>query len=310
MDYEKIAEIVHGYLKNLLTPIVDRLKAVEKENKVPGPPGPEGQKGEPGKDGKDGKNGLPGEKGERGEKGETGEPGRQGEPGNPGPAGEKGETGAKGDPGDPGPAGERGAKGEPGEMGDPGPQGPKGEPGEMGDPGPQGPKGEKGEKGDPGPAGERGEKGERGEPGKDGFSITLKDIEPFLESAIAKWALEFERRASDILGKAIEKIPMPKDGKDGVGFDDLEFEQTGERKFAFKFIKGDRVIEYPVSIPSIIDRGVYNSKLFYDQGDAVTYGGSLWICQVNETKQRPGSSKDWRLAVKKGRDAKTEKGEN
>ena len=41
----------------------------------------------------------------------------------------------------------------------------------------------------------------------------------------------------------------------------------------------------------------------YEPGNAVTHDGSLWIC-VAPTKGRPGPSAGWRLAVKKGQDAK------
>lgn len=41
----------------------------------------------------------------------------------------------------------------------------------------------------------------------------------------------------------------------------------------------------------------------YRVGQLVTYRGSLWACRATTTTQ-PGTSKDWRLAVKRGRDAK------
>ena len=51
-------------------------------------------------------------------------------------------------------------------------------------------------------------------------------------------------------------------------------------------------------------RGVHELGAAYDAGDTVTHGGSLWHCNVL-TKERPGEgSKDWTLAVKRGRDGK------
>jgi hypothetical protein len=51
-------------------------------------------------------------------------------------------------------------------------------------------------------------------------------------------------------------------------------------------------------------RGVHEMGAAYDTGDTVTQGGSLWHCNVL-TKERPGEgSKDWTLAVKRGRDGK------
>src|SRR5690606_28650055 len=48
--------------------------------------------------------------------------------------------------------------------------------------------------------GERGPQGEKGEPGK---SVTLDDVSVFLEAAVAKHVLDFERRANEKLDKAI-----------------------------------------------------------------------------------------------------------
>jgi ketosteroid isomerase-like protein len=55
---------------------------------------------------------------------------------------------------------------------------------------------------------------------------------------------------------------------------------------------------------AMIYKGVYKQGEINKPGDAVTFGGSLWHCNV-ETMEKPGdSSTDWTLAVKKGRDAK------
>lgn len=114
--------------------------------------------------------------------------------------------GAPGEKGDPGERGEPGAKGDAGEIGPPGPQGAPGEPGVDGAPGLPG---------KDGAPGADGQKGADGEPGKDadpeliavmvekavatiprpkdGVSVTLADVEPFLTKAVAA-------------------IPPPKDG--------------------------------------------------------------------------------------------------
>ena len=41
----------------------------------------------------------------------------------------------------------------------------------------------------------------------------------------------------------------------------------------------------------------------YERGDAVTYGGSLWIAQRDTNEYPRGEDSGWRLAVKRGRDA-------
>lgn len=58
-------------------------------------------------------------------------------------------------------------------------------------------------------------------------------------------------------------------------------------------------------IPTVIYRELYKAGNTYSPGDAVTWGGSLWIC-TEKTADKPGEpdSNGWRLAVKKGRDGK------
>ncbi|HEY1182196.1 MAG TPA: hypothetical protein VGE56_07835, partial [Rhodocyclaceae bacterium] len=141
----------------------------------------------------------------------------------------------------------------------------------------------------------------------DGKSITAEDVAPVLEAQIAKWALEFERRAYDTLQKAIDKMPMPKDGKDGrdgVGFDDLEVEFDGAKTVTFKLVRGDVTKQFDLTMPVVVDCGVFKEGHVYTPGDAVTWGGSYWIAQ-KETGAKPDSAESgWRLAVKKGRDGK------
>ena len=90
------------------------------------------------------------------------------------------------------------------------------------------------------------------------------------------------------------------DGLDGLGFDDMTFEHDGGRKGVLRFVRGDQAKEFAITIPCIIDRGVYASGATYEKGDATTYGGSLWIAQRDTDTSPPGDG--WRLAVKRGRD--------
>jgi hypothetical protein len=109
--------------------------------------------------------------------------------------------------------------------------------------------------------------------------------------------------------KALEEVrtlarqPGPK-GKDGLGFDDMDFAQTGDRSFVLRFSRGGEVKEYPLTVPSMIDRGVFKAGAQYDCGDAVSWAGSLWIAQRATSEKPDGPSSGWRLAVKKGRDGK------
>ena len=128
-----------------------------------------------------------------------------------------------------------------------------------------------------------------------------------LEAEISKWALDFERRAQDILQRSIGSIPAPKDGrdgKDGIGFDDLSVDHDGLGNVTLKFIRGADVKSFDVRLPVILDCGIYRDGQEYSKGNGVSCAGSFWIAQVDNPSDRPGVSDQWRLAVKKGRDAK------
>ena len=57
-------------------------------------------------------------------------------------------------------------------------------------------------------------------------------------------------------------------------------------------------------VPAVLYRGVYRTTDEYTPGDAVTYGGSLWIAQAT-TRARPvEGSEVWALAVKRGEPGK------
>lgn len=235
-------------------------------------------------------------------------PGPEGKPGRDGIDGAKGLDGANGADGAQGPQGPQGDRGEPGEKGPQGEPGPQGEKGMPGDAGPAGPRGEKGADGAPGLQGERGEKGE---PGKDGKSLTVDDILPLIKSMQAEWALDFERRAGETLQRAVDRMPKPKDGvdgkngRDGIGWDDMTVEHDGKRTVTFVFQKGETRHEAVIKFPCVIDAGFWKDGMKAEQGDGVTFGGSYWIAQKDtETKPEIGNP-DWRLSVKKGRDGKT-----
>jgi len=94
-------------------------------------------------------------------------------------------------------------------------------------------------------------------------------------------------------------------GADGLGFDDLRIEQHEDlRTFSVVFEKGAERREFTASLPVLIYREIWRENEKYSAGDAVTFGGSLWIAKA-ATKTKPGDgSADWRLAVKKGRDGR------
>jgi len=50
-------------------------------------------------------------------------------------------------------------------------------------------------------------------------------------------------------------------------------------------------------------RGVWKAEVRYDEGDVATLGGSMWHADCSTTA-RPGTSDDWTLCVKRGRDGR------
>lgn len=147
--------------------------------------------------------------------------------------------------------------------------------------------------------------GKDGEPGKDGASVTVDDVLPQLEAGFSRWALDFERRAADVLQRATERIPVPKDGVDGMSIEDLTVEDDGDGRVTFRFARGEVSREFTIRVPRFKDQGVYRDGYEHQKGDGVTFGGSFWIAQQDDPPGKPGDpDSGWRLAVKKGRDGK------
>lgn len=265
-----IFEMVDGYLRRAVEPLGERVTALEARQPERGEKGEAGEPGEAGSRGEVGEQGLPGPPGARGEKGERGDPGEPGERGSPGESIS-------------GPPGERGEKGEDGagiaaivrdgcrvgfELSD-GRAFDAGElpRGEKGEAGPQGIPGRDGRDGPVGPVGERGPIGEKGEAGAVG--------------------------------------PTGERGPDGFGFDDIQIEHDGERRFTIRFVRGTEVKECGTfTVPAQIYRGVHVEGQAYERGDTVTWGGSLYHCNETTAEKPANGSKGWTLAAKRGADGR------
>lgn len=169
---------------------------------------------------------------------------------------------------------------------------------------------------------------------KDGKSVTIEDVTPLIKSEVDKRVGELPkpkdgndgRDGLDVkdlfradgghliavmsdgttkdLGQFVGKDGAPgQDGKDGIGFDDLDLVEDASG-LSLKFIKGDTVKSFP--LPVVIDRGVFRDGQTYHKGSGVTWGGRYWIAQET-TSDKPDGGKSWRLAVNKGRDGKDAK---
>ena len=107
------------------------------------------------------------------------------------------------------------------------------------------------------------------------------------------------------------KLPDGLNLPEGYGRVDISYHNetiealSGTGGVTLRMTRGDAVKEYRLQLPCIVDRGVYAGDKTYRSGDAVSYGGSLWIAQNDAPQGKPGAPvSDWRLAVKKGRDGR------
>jgi integrin beta 3 len=288
LDVTKFVGELHDYIGRALAPIADRLKRLE--DRAP-ERGEKGEQGQTGRDGIDGATGVAGEPGQPGERGEKGEPG------------ERGEAGKDAEPVDVAAVADAviakllasdrlktlaevsaaSAVAEHFEA----------------NPIQHGRDGKDGERGMQGERGVQGDAGQRGTDGADGVGMAGAIID-------RTGALVITTTKGDAipLGCVVGKDgEAGKDGRDGFSLDDLAIEDDGDGTITLRFIRGDLLREKQIRYPRG-DRGVFKDGETYRKGDGATFGGSWWVAQVDSPEGSPGVSKDWRLAVKKGRDGK------
>jgi hypothetical protein len=154
--------------------------------------------------------------------------------------------------------------------------------------------------------GKDGTHGRNGADGKDGVSPTAEDVAKAMDHRFSEWALGFERKADDLFQRAIDRMPKPKDGKDGIDavqVDDISIElKDGGRVLCYSFKRGDDLVEKEVTTEFPVYRGVW-APGEYQKGDEVTWAGSTWAANV-DTKSKPETDDTWRLRTKRGRDGK------
>lgn len=208
------------------------------------------------------------------------------------------------------------------EDGKPGPKGDKGDPGES----------IKGERGEPGQNGEtpdviewirvnrngirevimpmipepiKGDPGKDGTPGKD---AVLPDIDTMVDQAmhseVNRWALDFERRAQELFQRAIDKMPVPKDGRDALELEDLSVDHDGDGNVTLTLKRGEFERSFNLRFPRERYKGVFKEGTEYREGDSVTFAGSQFTAMKDSPQGKPESGHDWILSVKRGRDGR------
>lgn len=145
-----------------------------------------------------------------------------------------------------------------------------------------------------------------GEPGEDGKDALQLEILPSInpEKAYARGTYAIHQGG---LWRSYQKTT----GMNGWeclvdGISDIDITQSDERNFTVTAIKssGEKT-EKTFSVPVMIYRDIFKDGEKYFPGDSVTWGGSVWYCN-EATADKPGEdgSKGWKLAVKRGRDAR------
>ncbi|MDU1575421.1 MAG: phage gp6-like head-tail connector protein [Pantoea sp.] len=145
--------------------------------------------------------------------------------------------------------------------------------------------------------------GEDGEDGKDALQLEIMpEIVPEKSYPRGSYAIH-----SGGLWRSFQKTT----GMNGWeclvdGISDIDITQAGERQFTVTAVKssGEKT-EKTFSVPVMIYRDIFKDGEKYYPGDSVTWGGSIWYCH-QETGDKPGEdgSKGWKLAVKRGSDAR------
>jgi hypothetical protein len=178
---------------------------------------------------------------------------------------------------------------------------PQGERGEQGEAGPQG---EKGEQGPPGPAGEQGERGADGINGRDG--APGPQGERGVDGLIGPAGPMGERGADGLNGRDGAPGPQGERGADGI-MSRAEFDALFEARFAEIQTRNAAQIEAAKAEARVLNladswRGVWKPAETYQRGNIAQWDGSPWLALIENPTTKPGTSQEWVLFAKKGRD--------
>lgn len=130
-----------------------------------------------------------------------------------------------------------------------------------------------------------------GENGKDATVNEAEIVARIAEIAIPRITAAIPVPTVDydaIVARALTKIPVPKDGEDGLT--SLEEVRAAVRE------------EVALNQRSFY-KGVFKEGTEYRSAEGVTWDGSMWLA-TRDTKAKPGTDDSWQLAVKRGRDGR------
>jgi hypothetical protein len=131
--------------------------------------------------------------------------------------------------------------------------------------------------------------------------VKAEDFRPLLETEIARALLDFERRASDVLQRAIDRI----DGsliERALAQIDFSLASDGDGTAVLTITRGEVKKDFTIEFPRMAYQGPFAEAVSLRKGDAVTWNGSIYVARKDNPEGKPGDGPDWTLAVKKGRD--------
>lgn len=319
-----VSAFVRRELAKMAGPLEKRIDAVQTIKGDRGDRGESGPQGDPGQQGEPGV-GIVGPQGERGADGigERGADGRDGVDGvqgpqgaastEAGPQGEKGADGVVGRDGKDGAPGERGADGRPGERGAAGlsafemakASGFVGSEAEWH----ISLRGQDGGRGIDGQNGQNGRDGRDGERGRDALELEILEGIDEARSYARGTAATFNggtwwaQRATDAVNDSDYRAAGWVCILRGVAEVTEEVEDGGRTVVKTTRYSDGQTQEARRKTAAMVYRGTHQSGREYDAGDAVTYGGSLFVAQ-RDTASPPGDGDSWKLAAKRGKDGR------
>lgn len=125
--------------------------------------------------------------------------------------------------------------------------------------------------------------------------VTLTDGTTKTLGAVVGKDVDMEAVAGMIEAE-VSKIPVPKDGKDGFGFDGMSKVEVDGVEY-LRFTRGEEVKDFVLPIQPY--RGIWTEGT-YPKGATVTYGGSTWIAEEDTSGKPETANSGWRLCAKKG----------
>lgn len=135
---------------------------------------------------------------------------------------------------------------------------------------------------------------------------SVDEVAAVFERRFSDLTLSWERQARDTFERAVDRMPVPKDGRDALPLESFDLSLgDDDRTVTVKMQAGETELEKSIKLATVLDRGQFKPDGKYEKGDGVSHGSCFWIAQKDSPEGVPGMGKsDWRLAVKKGRDGK------